>query len=58
MLIEISWNSVAAGVSPATEPGILPGGLNLRHIRLLTYLSDSCTAAERRDAALYVRRDA
>jgi hypothetical protein len=53
---------VAAGVSLAVVPGILPGGLYVwRYSVVQGSLSSSQTSrseAWRRDAALYVRRDA
>jgi hypothetical protein len=46
---------VAAGVSPAVEPGILPGGLGLQCYSPRRWRHHF---SGRRDAALYVRRDA
>jgi hypothetical protein len=43
----ILGRQLAAGVSPTLEPGILPGGMNLRHIllrKVLTPLTITWTA--------------
>jgi len=52
---------VAAGLWPAVEPGVPPGGLNAGWFgAFLTLVPPSLESPEagRQDAALYVRRDA
>ena len=47
-------SGVAAGILPAVEPGILPGGIA---VRLVVVLTCECRSG-RQDAALYGRQDA
>jgi hypothetical protein len=53
----LSPHPVAAGVSPAVEPGILPGGASIeRPLDFWGARSKAHAKPGRRDAALHVRR--